>query len=60
MQGHKQRNIGSGLVIGVGNAGGIVAAFCFVKDDALLYKRGCWILILADFFIKYFGISNVL
>lgn len=44
MQGHKQRSIGSGLVIGVGNAGGIVAVFCFTKDDAPLYKRGYWIL----------------
>lgn len=44
MQGHKQRSIGSGFVIGVGNAGGIVAVFCFTKDDAPLYKRGYWIL----------------
>ncbi|KAJ5366697.1 hypothetical protein N7541_000638 [Penicillium brevicompactum] len=44
MQGHKQRSIGSGLVIGIGNAGGIVAVFCFTKDDAPLYKRGYWIL----------------
>lgn len=44
MQGHKERSIGSGFVIGVGNAGGIVAVFCFTKDDAPLYKRGYWIL----------------
>ncbi|CAG8031493.1 unnamed protein product [Penicillium olsonii] len=44
MQGHKERSIGSGLVIGIGNAGGIVAVFCFTKDDAPLYKRGYWIL----------------
>ncbi|KAJ5808760.1 hypothetical protein N7474_010029 [Penicillium riverlandense] len=44
MQGHKQRSIGSAFVIGVGNAGGIVAVFCFTKDDAPLYKRGYWIL----------------
>jgi MFS family permease len=44
MQGHKQRSIGSGFVIGVGNAGGILAVFCFTKDDAPLYKRGYWIL----------------
>ncbi|KAJ6164968.1 hypothetical protein N7470_003640 [Penicillium chermesinum] len=34
MQGHKERSIGSGFVIGVGNAGGILAVFCFTKDDA--------------------------
>lgn len=44
MQGHKERSIGSGWVIGVGNAGGIVAVFCFTKDDAPLYHRGYWIL----------------
>lgn len=44
MNGHKERSIGSGWVIGVGNAGGIVAVFCFTKDDAPLYKRGYWIL----------------
>ncbi|KAJ5290768.1 hypothetical protein N7478_000019 [Penicillium angulare] len=44
MHGHKERSIGSGFVIGVGNAGGIVAVFCFTKDDAPLYKRGYWIL----------------
>ncbi|CRG87134.1 putative transporter C1002,16c [Talaromyces islandicus] len=44
MQGHAQRSIGSGWVIGVGNAGGIVAVFCFVKNDAPLYSRGYWIL----------------
>lgn len=44
MRGHKERSIGSGFVIGVGNAGGIVAVFCFTKDDAPLYHRGYWIL----------------
>ncbi|CAI7674816.1 unnamed protein product [Penicillium manginii] len=44
MRGHKERSIGSGFVIGVGNAGGIVAVFCFTKDDAPLYRRGYWIL----------------
>ncbi|KAJ6031548.1 hypothetical protein N7540_002280 [Penicillium herquei] len=44
MHGHKQRSFGSGFVIGVGNAGGIVAVFCFTTDDAPLYKRGYWIL----------------
>ena len=45
MQGHKERSIGSAFVIGIGNAGGIVAVFCFTKDDAAdNYKRGYWIL----------------
>lgn len=44
MHGHKERSIGSGYVIGIGNAGGILAVFCFTKDDAPLYKRGYWIL----------------
>ncbi|CAG8929625.1 unnamed protein product [Penicillium salamii] len=44
MHGHKERSIGSGVVIGIGNAGGIVAVFCFTSDDAPLYKRGYWIL----------------
>lgn len=44
MHGHKERSIGSGYVIGIGNAGGILAVFCFTKDDAPQYKRGYWIL----------------
>lgn len=41
LHGHKQRSIGSGWIIGVGNAGGIVAVFCFVNNN---FSRGYWIL----------------
>ncbi|KAH8702471.1 major facilitator superfamily domain-containing protein [Talaromyces proteolyticus] len=45
LHGHAQRSIGSGWVIGVGNSGGIVAVFCFLKSDAPnYYRKGYWIL----------------
>lgn len=42
--GHAQRSIGSGFIIGFGNAGGIVAVFIFLSKDAPDYTMGYWVL----------------
>ncbi|KAI1105327.1 putative allantoate permease [Jackrogersella minutella] len=40
LQGHKQRTIGSGWMIGFGNTGGILAPFVFLSRDAPYYHPG--------------------
>lgn len=45
LRGHLQRSLGSGWIIGFGNAGGIAATFAFIKTDAPKYVKGYWTLI---------------
>ncbi|KAI0842916.1 MFS general substrate transporter [Hypoxylon sp. FL0890] len=40
LQGHVERSIGTGWMVCFGNAGGIVATFCFLKKDAPYYHTG--------------------
>jgi MFS family permease len=44
LRGHKQRSIGSAWMISIGNTGGIVATFAFLKQDAPEYHTGYSIL----------------
>lgn len=40
LHGHKERSIGSGWMISVGNTGGILAPFAFLQSDAPHYRPG--------------------
>ena len=40
LNGHTERSIGTGWMIGFGNTGGIVATFCFLAKDAPFYHLG--------------------
>ncbi|KJZ71243.1 hypothetical protein HIM_09386 [Hirsutella minnesotensis 3608] len=40
LDGHKQRSIGSGWMISIGNTGGILAPFAFLQSDAPQYRPG--------------------
>ncbi|KAI1142729.1 MFS general substrate transporter [Hypoxylon sp. FL0543] len=40
LQGHVERSVGTGWMVCFGNAGGIVATFCFLKKDAPYYHTG--------------------